>query len=68
MIRVETEGGCMKPRKGHKVKVIKNREVVAVCENIGEAVRLTCLHNQTIRSRMKDGQTTKGYRFQEVEQ
>ena len=58
----------MKSRKGHRVKVIKNRELIAVCENIGEASRLTVVSVSTIKTRLRDGGTTKGYRFQEVEQ
>lgn len=56
----------MKPRNGHKVKVIKKNKVVAICENIGEATRLTKVCGGTIRKRLKDGLATNGYRFKEA--
>ncbi len=56
----------MKTRKGTKTKVIKNHEVIAVCENIGDASRLTEVCRSAIRKRMKDGLATNGYQFQEV--
>ena len=53
-------------RKGTPVKVIKDGVVIAVCENLGEAMRLTQVHKQTIKRRMKDRSTIRGYGFREV--
>lgn len=46
--------------------MIKNNKVVAVCENIGEATRLTKVSGSAIRKRLKDGLATNGYRFKEA--
>jgi len=53
-------------RKGTPVKVIKDGVVIAVCENLGDAMRLTQVHKQTIKNRMVDRKTTRGYGFREV--
>jgi len=48
------------------MQVIKGRQVIAVCENAGDAMRLTQVHRDTICRRLQDGGTTKGYRFVEI--
>ena len=53
-------------RKGTPVKVIKDGVVIAVCENLGEAMRLTQVHKQTIKRRMKDRSTIRGYGFSSI--
>jgi hypothetical protein len=53
-------------RKGRRMQVIKGRQVIAVCENAGDAMRLTQVHRDTICRRLQDGGTTKGYRFVEI--
>ena len=53
-------------RKGTPVKVIKDGVVIAVCENLGDAMRLTQVHKQTITKRMVDRQAIRGYGFREV--
>lgn len=54
-------------RKGTRVKVIKDGTIIAVCENLGEAMRLTRIGKQTIRNRMADRCTTRGYGFRAME-
>lgn len=53
-------------RKGTRVKVIKNGTIIAVCENLGEAMRLTRIGKQTIKNRMADRATTRGYGFRSM--
>ena len=53
-------------RKGRKMQVIKNHKVIAICENAGEAMRLTKIHRNTICKRLKDGAAVREYRFVEV--
>ncbi len=53
-------------RKGTPVKVIKDGVVIAVCENLGDAMRLTQVHKQTIKKRMVDRKAIRGYGFREV--
>lgn len=53
-------------RKGTRVKVIKNGTIIAVCENLGDAMRLTQVHKQTIKKRMADRRTIRGYGFRSM--
>ena len=53
-------------RKGRCVRVIKGHQVIAECNSLGEAMRLTGVVQQTIRKRMIDRLSTKGYSFKEV--
>ena len=55
-------------RKGTPVKVIKDGVVIAVCENFGDAMRLTQVHKQTIKKRMVDRKAIRGYGFRSVEE
>ena len=53
-------------RKGTPVKVIKGGVVIAVCENLGDAMRLTQVHKQTIKKRMVDRKAIRGYGFRSM--
>ena len=53
-------------RKGTPVKVVKDGVVIAVCENLGDAMRLTQVHKQTIKKRMADRRTIRGYGFRSM--
>lgn len=55
----------MQQRKGRPVKIVKDHQVIAVCSNLGDAMRLTQISKEAIRNRMKNGGTVKGYRFLE---
>ena len=48
-------------REGTQVKVIKDGVIIAVCENLGDAMRLTHVHKQTIKKRMVDRKAIRGY-------
>ena len=54
----------MTPRKGHKVTVIKDGKAITL-PNFGEAVRMTGVSKDTIKTRVKDGSNTRGWRFKE---
>jgi DNA-binding CsgD family transcriptional regulator len=56
------------PRKGTKVKIIKDHKTVAICENIGEAARLLYMSPQTVRYHIKNKQPAyNGYKFAKLE-
>ena len=55
-------------KKGTPVKVIKDGVVIAVCENIGDAMRLTHISKTTIKRHMADRKTIRGYGFRSVEE
>ena len=55
-------------RKGTPVKVIKDGVVIAVCENLGDAMRLTQISKPTIKRHMADRKKIKGYGFRSVEE
>jgi len=48
------------------MQVIREHKVIAICENAGEAMRLTKIHRNTICKRLKDGASVREYRFVEV--
>lgn len=53
-------------KKGTPVKVIKDGVVIAVCENVGDAMRLTQISKTTIKRHMVDRKTTRGYGFRTI--
>lgn len=55
------------PRKGIRIQVIKDHKVIAICENAGEAMRLTHVHYSSIYRKLQDGSAIKGYRFKRAE-
>ncbi len=55
--------GMMTSRKGRPVTIIKDHKVIATCNNLGDAMRITQVCKEAIRNRMENGGTVKGYRF-----
>ena len=62
-------GGAVKPpRKGTRVKILKNRHTIAVCENLGEAARFLNLSHSSVKGHLSNGTSTyDGYHFVKLE-